>query len=73
MAKVIKTIQVVEFDDGTSTVVSTDRRQMARWYGLDYLKDKARLTDKGNLLAEVSSDFYFAPTFRKKDKQHKCI
>lgn len=68
MTQIVKTLQVMEFDDGSVRVVSSDKRQMARWYGLDYLKDKAQVSAKGSFYSEVASNFYFAPTFRKKNK-----
>lgn len=68
MAKAIKNFQVVEFDDGTTRVISTDKRQMARWYGLDYLQEKAQLTNQGSYIALLSRDYYFSPAFRKRDK-----
>lgn len=68
MTQIVKTLQVVEFDNGIVRIISSDKRQMARWYGLDYLKDKAQLSDKGYFFADVSCDFYFAPTFRRKNK-----
>jgi len=68
MANIIKSLQVVEFENGTTRVVSSNKRQMARWYALDYLKEKPRLTEKGTYIADVASDYYFAPAFRKKNK-----
>lgn len=65
MAKVVKLLYAFTQDDGETCIISTDKRQMARWYALDYLRDKPKLTDKG-YRAVVSDGFYFSPAFRKK-------
>ncbi len=65
MEKVVKLFYAIELENGETRVVSTDKRQMARWYALDYLKDKPRLTEKG-YTAIVSDSFYFSPAFRKR-------
>ena len=65
MGMVVKMIFVIELECGEIHVVSTDKRQMARWYAMDYLRDKPRLTDKG-YAGVVSGDFTFAPTFRRR-------
>ncbi|MGO0154614.1 hypothetical protein ACTL31_03345 [Leuconostoc mesenteroides] len=66
MVQAIKSFQVLELDDGTIRVISSNKQQMARWYGLDYLQDKARLTQNGTYIALMSSKYSFAPTFRKR-------
>lgn len=66
MVQAVKTFQVVEFDDGSTRVISTDKRQMARWYALDYLLDKAQKTNQGSYVALLSPAFYFSAGFRKK-------
>lgn len=68
MAQVVKTFQVVEFDDGLTRIISTDKKQMARWYALDYLQDKAQKTNQGAYVALLSPAFYFSAGFRKRDK-----
>ncbi|MGX7014722.1 hypothetical protein [Vagococcus silagei] len=68
MAQVVKTLQVVEFDDGLTRIISTDKKQMARSYALDYLQDKAQKTSQGAYVALLSSAFYFSAGFRKRDK-----
>ncbi|EAD0971005.1 hypothetical protein ARG35_02890 [Listeria monocytogenes] len=68
MAQAVKTFQIVEFDDGSTRVISTDKRQMARWYALDYLQDKAQKTSQGAYVALLSPAFYFSAGFRKRDK-----
>lgn len=65
MVKAAKIIYAFELENGETCIVSTDKRQMARWYALDYLKEKPRLTDKG-YQAVVSEGFYFCPAFRKR-------
>jgi hypothetical protein len=54
--------------DGKSYVVSNDKRQMARWYALDYLTDKAQQRTDGSYIASVSADFLFTPAFRKQNR-----
>lgn len=68
MAKVIKSFQVVEFDDGTVRVINSDKRQMARWFALDYFVDKPQLTQQGLYVALLSQDYYFSAGFRKRAK-----
>lgn len=63
--KVVKMLYAFTQDNGETCVVSTDKRQMARWYALDYFKEKPKLTDKG-YRAVVSDGFYFSPAFRRK-------
>ncbi len=65
MEKVVKLLYAFELEDGKAYIVSTDKRQMARWYALDYLKEKPQLTEKG-YRAAVSDGFYFSPAFRKR-------
>lgn len=65
MEKVVKLLYAFELANGETCIVSTDRRQMARWYALDYLKEKPQLTEKG-YRAAVSDGFYFSPAFRKR-------
>lgn len=68
MAQAVKTFQIIEFDDGSVRVISTDKRQMARWYALDYLQDKAQKTSQGAYVALLCPAFYFSAGFRKRDK-----
>lgn len=63
--KVVKMLYAFTQEDGETYIISTDKRQMARWYALDYLRDKPKLTDKG-YRAAVSDGFYFSPAFRRK-------
>lgn len=65
MGKVAKMLYAITRDNGETYIISTDKKQMARWYALDYLKEKPKLTDKG-YRAVVSDDFYFTPAFRRK-------
>lgn len=65
MGKVVKLFYIFELANGETCVISTDKKQMARWYALDYLKDKPQLTEKG-YKAIVSDGFYFSPAFRKR-------
>ena len=65
MEKAVKTFCVLTLEGGETYVISPDRKQMARWYALDYLKDKTRLTEKG-YQAAVSEGFTFRPAFRKR-------
>lgn len=64
MGKVVKLFYAFELADGATCIISTDKKQMARWYALDYLKDKPQLTEKG-YRGIVSDGFYFSPAFRK--------
>lgn len=64
MERVAKLLYVIELDNGETHIISTDKRQMARWYAMDYLRDKPRLTDKG-YTGVVADGIRFAPTFRK--------
>lgn len=66
MEKVVKLLYAFELEDGKAYIASTDKRQMARWYGLDYLKEKPVHTEKG-YRAIVSDGFRFTPAFRKKE------
>ena len=68
MTKMIKTFQVVEFDDGTVRVINSDKRQMARWFALDYFVDKPQLTQQGLYVALLSQDYYFSAGSRKRTK-----
>lgn len=68
MTKMIKTFQVVDFDDGTVRVINSDKRQMARWFALDYFVDKPQLTQQGLYVALLSQDYYFSAGFRKRTK-----
>ena len=54
--------------NGQTVVLSDDKRAMARWYALDYLVDKPREAKAGIYMAAVSTDFYFRPAFRRRDK-----
>jgi len=65
MEKAVKLFYAIGLENGETRIVSTDKRQMARWYALDYLKDKPKLTEKG-YTAIVSGGFYFSPAFRKR-------
>ena len=65
MEKVVKLLYAFELEDGKAYIASTDKRQIARWYALDYLKEKPQLTEKG-YRAAVSDGFYFSPAFRKR-------
>ena len=65
MGKVVKIFYAIEHENGETHIISTDKRQMARWYALDYFREKPQLTDKG-YRAVVSKGFYFSPCFRKK-------
>lgn len=68
MMKAVKILQVVEYSNGDVKVMSTDKKQIARWYALDYLRDKATLADNGTYNALVSKEYYFSAGFRKKRK-----
>lgn len=65
MGKVVKAFYALELEGWETCIVSTDKRQMARWYALDYLKEKPQPTDKG-YRAAVSEGYYFSPAFRKR-------
>ena len=65
MDTVNKTLYVIGLDNGETCIISTDKKQMARWYALDYLEEKPQLTTKG-YKALVSDGFYFSPAFRKR-------
>lgn len=65
MERVVSLLYVIQMDDGETHIISTDKRQMARWYAMDYLRDKPQLTDKG-YRGVVSEGFYFTPAFRRK-------
>lgn len=65
MERVASLLYVIQTDDGETYIISTDKRQMARWYAMDYLRDKPQLTDKG-YRGVVSEGFYFTPAFRRK-------
>ena len=65
MDKVVKIFYAFELANGDTCIISSDKKQMARWYALDYLKDKPQLTEKG-YRATVSDGFHFNPAFRKK-------
>lgn len=65
MAKDVKAFHVLELENGNTCIISTDRKQMARWYALDYLKEKPLPTEKG-YRAVVSDGFRFTPAFRRK-------
>lgn len=64
MERVVSLFYVIELDNGETHIISTDKRQMARWYAMDYLRDKPRLTDKG-YTGVVADGIRFAPAFRK--------
>lgn len=66
MGKDVKAFHALELESGETCIVSTDRRQMARWYALDYLKEKPVWTGK-DYRAIVSDGFRFTPAFRKKE------
>ena len=65
MRKEVKAFHALELENGETCIISTDKRQMARWYALDYLKEKPVQTDKG-YHAVVSDSYRFTPAFRKK-------
>lgn len=65
MGKVVKLFYALEQENGDTCIISTDKKQMARWYALDYFKGKPQLTEKG-YRATVSDGFYFSPAFRKR-------
>lgn len=67
MAKDVKAFHVLELENGETCIISTDKRQMARWYALDYLKEKPVQTENG-YRAIVSGGFRFTPAFRKTEK-----
>jgi len=58
-------IQVKELEDGRVIVHNPNKRQMARWYALDYFVDKPELDATGYYKAQVAEDFLFSPGFRK--------
>ena len=66
MTTAVKAFHALELENGEICIISTDKRQMARWYALDYLKEKPLLTEKG-YRAVVSDDFRFSPAFRKRE------
>lgn len=66
MRKGVKAFHALELENGETCIISTDKRQMARWYALDYLKEKPVQTEKG-FRAIVSESFRFTPAFRKKE------
>lgn len=68
MVRVIKNFQVIKLDDGTTHVISSDKQQMARWYGLDYLQDKPQKSKQDYYIALLSQDYYFSAGFRKSKK-----
>lgn len=63
MERVVSLFYVIKLDSGETHIISTDKRQMARWYAMDYLRDKPRLTDKG-YTGVVADGVRFTPTFR---------
>lgn len=65
MGKATKILYAFELENGDTCIISTEKKQMARWYALDYLKEKPQLTEKG-YRAVVSDGFYFSPAFRKR-------
>ena len=65
MWKDVKAFHVLELESGETCIISTDKRQMARWYALDYLKEKPLLTEKG-YRAIVSDGYRFTPASREK-------
>lgn len=66
MDTVNKTLYVIGLDNGETCIISTDKKQMARWYALDYLKEKPVQTENG-YRAIVSDGYRFTPAFRKKE------
>ncbi|MCM1253972.1 MAG: hypothetical protein NC321_14230 [Clostridium sp.] len=66
MAMDIKAFHALELENGETCIISTDKRQMARWYALDYLKEKPLPTEKG-YRAIVADGYRFTPAFRKKE------
>ena len=66
MGKDVKAFHVLELESGETCIISTDKRQMAKWYAMDYLKEKPEQTENG-YRARVSDGFRFAPAFRKKE------
>lgn len=65
MERVARLFYAIELENGETHIISTDKRQMARWYAMDYLRDKPQSTDKG-YRGVVSEDFHFTPAFRRK-------
>lgn len=65
MEQVTKRFYVLELENGATCIVSTDKRQMARWYALDYFVEKPQLTENG-YRATVADEVYFSPAFRRK-------
>ena len=47
MMKDAKAFHVLELENGETCIISPDKRQMARWYALDYLKEKPVQTGNG--------------------------
>lgn len=66
MRKEVKAFHALELENGETCIISMDKKQMARWYALDYLKEKPLLTENG-YRAVVSDSFRFTPAFRKKE------
>lgn len=66
MTNDIKAFHALKLESGETCIISTDKRQMARWYALDYLKEKPVQTEKG-FRAIVSDGYRFTPAFRKKE------
>jgi len=64
--KGVKAFHALELENGETCIISTDRKQMARWYALDYLKEKPQPTENG-YRAVVSGGYRFTPAFRKKE------
>ena len=65
MERVVSLFYAIQMDDGKTHIISTDKRQMARWYAMDYLREKPQSTDKG-YRGVISEGFYFTPAFRRK-------
>ena len=66
MWKDVKAFHALGLENGETSIISTDKRQMARWYALDHLKEKPVQTENG-YRAIVSGGFRFTPAFRKKE------
>lgn len=66
MGKDVKAFHALELENGETCIISPDKRQMARWYALDYLKEKPVQTENG-YRAIVSDGYRFTPAFRKKE------
>ena len=48
MGEDVKAFHALGLENGETCIISTDKRQMARWYALDYLKEKPVQTENGS-------------------------